>query len=1151
MGLKFFNLHGHTGFSLYDGYGSIEDYADFMLKNAGEDSGGLSVTDHGHMNSAGYFAAAQKKFKAKGTPVKLLWGCEAYYIPSVSDWQKQKLASDEAKALEKKTKKEKKEDTDDEGLVFENEKESKAKYFDPIKRRNHLVLVAYNRKGLSNLFRLVTRSHREGFYKKPRIDFKMLQECNEGLIASSACLAGIPSWCSMQSADMESAHKLYDSQLLPLMEVFGKDRFFLELQFNKIPEQQISNEHIVGYAKKTGYNLIATADSHYPKPENWKDRELYRMLGYQMKGQEIDKSILEKSFNDLDAQLFLKNGDQMFQSYKDSEFGQKFADDNLIKEAIERSYHIAHDLCEVVTPDEKIKFPKSLKITSVLSSFDLIKDICVKELKAKKLDSKKEYIDRLAFELEVIDKLNVSDYFLTLKEIIDVLKKHMLIGPGRGSGAGCMVNYLLGVTLLDPIKEGLLFERFLSASRSDLPDVDTDVELREEALEILKSHFGPDNVIAISNYNKLQLKSIVKDLSKLHGVEYQEVNAVTSVMEVEARDKILESINHDQKLYEFTFEKAKEFSPTFAAFIEKNPKVGENIEALYQEIKSIGRHAGGIIVIPDAESCLPIIRVGGIDQSPITEGITAQHLKYFGLVKYDILGLATLKIIRGCIENVLKGEGNLNPTIEDVWEFYNEFLHPDKIDKNDEKVFKNTYQAKRFPSIFQFEKENVQNFCAKAQPEDVDDISAITALWRPGPLKGQADKRYLYYDETELKREHKIIQEFLGDTRGLLVYQEQFMLLASALAGFSLEEADQLRKILVKPSQELGEELKKKRIEAGFKFIAGAIEKGMSKERATRLWDKEIMGFISYGFNKSHSVAYAYNSYQCAWLYTYYPDQWVKACLEKDPEPSKTINSIRSLGNIVSKVDVNYSAVNEWSNVENTWLPPLTSLKGLGDAGGDELIRLRPKEGFKTLEEFFFNGDKWRWSKLNKRCIEALFKSEGFGSLNCVGQSSRFANYKHLHDFVLSDFDKFKKRKGSLEGSEAFETQDWTVAEKILFQKELTGFYDKGLVVNKFMKAFREFDIKAIDEYSDEDGPKMKIWGIVEEIEQKTTKNNKVYYIITVSGSSEQTYKFKAWLKETEASMWKVGNILVFGVDYSNDWGYSLSKKFKYFLVTK
>jgi len=1244
-----------------------------MKKNADEDSGGFAITNHGTMNSIGYMAAAQKKYKDKG--VKLVYGCEFYSIPSLDEWAVLKQTEDEAKKEEKKKKKDK-EDDDGDNLVFENEAESKAKYFDPIKRRNHLVLFAYNQKGLTNLYRLVTRSHREGFYRKPRIDFRMLEELNEGIVASSACIAGIPSYLSMQSENTEEAHKKYDKELFPLMEVFGKDRFYLELQFNKIPEQQIVNQHLVEYAKKTGYKLIVTADSHYPRPGDWKARELYRMLGYQMnKSQDIDKSILDKSIDELDCHLYLKNGDQLFKSYKDSPFAEMCPDEQLIKEAIERTYDIAHNFCENVRPDNTTKLPKPSKVVAGKISFEVLKDMTFAELKLKGLSTEQEYFDRLVHELKVIKKLNLSDYFLLMKEILDVLREHMLLGDGRGclseramvrcayglknikeinvgdevfdgngnlckvsnvfeydinedlieidahyggypiqmtsdhkvlvskvvrekdkskllqgykyvgkkepcwieakyieegdivvcpktnysddlkfieienpiysykrnaggvknlaklagvsastvysykkpersgrlarkklekfldinnidlsevftknivvaipskininfdfgkllglwisdgwlrtnvnssvgfccrksedsgeiskllkdifnisptindhktkdlrqftvnhkgladwfrsffpdykcvsgtkyipdslfhtseefrsglllglwsgdgsykgktkystvskklaegvfslltslglhaaikcsnrverrknfrknlnwteysvvsapyfknvktssgfsydnkyvyyrvrsvkkvsgykkvyditipttnsyltdgflvhnSGAGSLVNYLLDVTLLDPVKEGLLFERFLSSAKASA-DIDCDVEIREDALEILKDHFGNDNVIAISNYNKLQLKSIVKDISKLYGIEFFEVNAVTSVMEKEAKDKILADINNDQKLYNFNFEQALKYSPTFRAFIQKYPIIGVYAESLYQEIKSIGKHAGGIIVIPDAESCLPIIKIRGAEQSPITEGVSAQHLDYFGLIKYDILGLTTLKIIRRCIENILKIQGNEKPSIKDVWKFYNDNLRSERIDSKDEKVFKNVYHAGKFPSIFQFEQYKVQDFCMKAKPESVKDLAVLTSLFRPGPLSGQADKKYLNYDPFELKKEHPIIQKILGGTRGLIVFQEQFMKLAHELADLSLEEADVLRKILVKPSQELGEELKKKRDEYRIKFIEGCVNKGLARERATKLWDEEIIGFISYGFNKS------------------------------------------------------------------------------------------------------------------------------------------------------------------------------------------------------------------------------------------------------------------------------------------------------------
>lgn len=1147
MSLKFFNLHGHDGFSLYDGYASPEDHIEWMLKNAGENSGGLAITNHGHMNSIGYLAAAQKKYKTKGAPVKTVYGVEFYYHPSIEEWTLLKHKTDEEK---KELKKKPKDESDDEALTFENEKESKSlKYLNPINRRHHLVLLAYNQEGLKNLFRLVSRSHRDGFYRKPRIDFKMLQECHNGLVASTACLAGLPSYCSLQSHSIEEAHAKYDKELMPLMDLFQKDRFYLELQFNTIPEQQTVNHHLVEYAKKTGYKLIATADAHFPAPQDWRAREMYRMLGYQMNKEEVDKSIIDMSFDDLEAQLYLKNGDQMFDSYKKSEFYKLCPDEQLIKEAIERSYYLAHDFCEEVYPDVSIKLPK---LSTNNSPFDSLKDMTLKSLRDRGLDKNQVYVDRAIHELKTIKNLNLTDYFLTLTEMITVLKKHMLINSGRGSGAGSLVNYLLGITLIDPIKEGLLFERFLSSAKAEA-DVDSDVEQRDKALEILKNHFGADNVVAISNYNKLQLKSLIKDLSRLFDVPFAEVNQINAVIENEAKDKIMEEINYDQKLYEFNFEKAKQFSPTFQKFIEKYPQVAEHISSLYQENKSIGRHAGGIIVAPDLESCMPIIKSGGIEQCPITEGITAQHLKYFGLIKYDILGIKTLEIIRRCIDNILKKAGNTNPQIDHVWEFYNKHLHPDVMDPRDKKIFKKTYNSKIFPSIFQFEKEDVQNFCYMAQPQSVQDLAAITALWRPGPLKGKANVRYLSFDKAEFKQEHPIIQEILANTRGTLLYQEQFMQMAHKLAGFSLEEADQLRKMLVKPAHELGEQLKQQRIEYREKFIKGCLEKGVQEKRATRLWDEEILGFISYGFNFSHAICYAYTSYHCSYLFTYYPLEWIKACLESDPEPQKTINNIRTLGYKVSNIDVNYSASQEWVYANDAWMPPLVSLKGIGETAADELVRLRPAEGFKNIEDFFFDKyGKWRWSKFNKKSIEIICKMEGMDSLGW-NENSNFLTYKHIHDFMLTNLEKIKKGKIKLNECALIESGDWTAAEKIIFQKEIIGFYDKDLILGAYNIKFKEFNIQSIDEQSDEDCSRKKVWCLIQDLEEKKTKANKSYYIATAVGRSDKNFKFKVFgvSEEQKNSLLLPGSIIICSLDYDEQWGYSLNKQFKVLKVNK
>lgn len=1112
MARKFSNLHGHSGHSVYDAIGSPKDYAEWLLKNDG--GGAFAITDHGSMNAIGPMVAAQKEYDKKGVPIKFVYGCEMYFTPSLSEWHTLKNKRDEERKEEKKTCG-KQEDSDSTELVIENEKDSKSKYFDPLTRRNHLVLVAQNQEGLKNLFRLVSRSYREGFYKKPRIDMDMLRQFNAGIVASTACLAGIPTWCSLQAKDDAEAMALYDRELQPMMEIFGKDRFFLELQFNRIPEQQIANKHIIQYAKHSGYNLIATADCHYPDPQMFRDREIYRLLGYQMQKRDIDLSILEKQRDELECELYLKNGDQMFDAYKES-FAEHCSDEKLITDAIERTYDIAHNFIEKVAPDDRIKLPKTFQVTEKIQSpFDKLKELVLTALKEKKLNTP-EYINRAAFELKVIQKIKTEEYFLAMKQILDTLKQHMLIGPGRGSGAGSLVNYLLGITLLDPIKHGLLFERFLSPSRAELPDVDSDVESKDEAFEILKKHFGAESVLAISNYNRLTLKALIKDLSKLYSIPYTEVNAVTKVAEIEARPGILAECGNDQKLYDFTLEGAKKYSPTFNKFLQGYPHLADSVENLFKEVKAVSRHAGGVLVVPNAEECLPIIRIREVDQSPITEGITAQHLKYFGLVKFDVLGLGTLRIIRRCIETILKNN-NEDPSIENVWKFYNAFLHPDIIDPNDKQVFAKVYNAGRFPSIFQFEKQRVQNFCTRATPWSVRDLSAITALWRPGPLclsknstitvssegkritieqlydkfhendaifrkkfplqlvslnenescfvkskilnviksgkkdvykiffqrdnrhdvekitdssffnyqtfnnvllstldhrfltkngwkklseirrgeyicterrqsfkkedpkeitrkggnvkgkktfrslafkhyeyrcifcdwnegsldvnhieenrnknndyknlsflcpnhhrkysegnitkeelinrrkdyeltynndiqfvrflgieyvgeeetydisvespyhnfiaggfvvhnSGGADEKYVHHNAEEASQDHPILVEKLGDTRGLLLYQEQFMLLASSLAGFSLEDADKLRKLLVKPATENKEEIEREREEIGKKFIVNCVERGLTQERATRLWKKEILGFISYGFNKS------------------------------------------------------------------------------------------------------------------------------------------------------------------------------------------------------------------------------------------------------------------------------------------------------------
>lgn len=1090
--MKFVNLHAHTCCSIGDAISKPEEHFDFVIKNAGEDSMSMAVSDHGNASSFGYILQAKEKYKKKNIPFKPIFGIEGYIIPSLEDWRQLKAKKDEG-------------DEETEAFI-ENERESKGRFYDPIKRRHHLVLIAYNQIGLKNIFKLTSRSYREGFYKFPRMDFDMLQDCNEGLIMSQACLAGLGSWITLRDYEKgeDAVMKSLDEEFLPLLEIFGKDRAYLELQFNKLPEQRIINEHFIKYAQHSGYKLVATADSHYPNPSLFKEREMYRLLSQQTKGWEVNKNDLPQSIDEIKAELYPKSGDQMWSSYKEM-YGESIENDLLVKEAIERTYDIAHDLCEEVIPDASIKLPNSYS-----SPFDELKNRCVQAMIDRGLDGKDEYVNRLIEELKVIKNKQFSQYFLVLQEALEVIRKIMLTGPARGSSAGSLICYLLGINQIDPIKHNLLFFRFYSEDRDEPPDVDCDVEDKDLALQKLKEHFGEHNVLAISNYNTLQLKSLVKDVSKFFDIPFQEVNAVTTIMENEAKDKILDDIDGDQKLYSFSFEKAKQHSPSFQKYLEKYPQIENYVSKLFGEYKSVGKHAGGVCIVNNSEECMPVIRVRGEDQVPYVQGITAQHLDKFGLVKYDFLGLNTIKIIRRCIELILRKQGIEKPNINDIWSYYNKNLHPDILKDDDLNVIKNVYHQGKFPGIFQFTEQGVQNFVKRADIQNVKDISVITALWRPGALKDKGDKKYLdVAHDNHIEYDHPILEEILGESKSVLVYQEQFLLLAIKLAGFTEKEADKLRKILVKPATSLSEQLKEERKVYGQKFIDGCIKNGLTKERATHLWEKEILGSISYSFNKSHSTSYSYISYQCSWLLTYHENEWIRAYLELDPDRDKAIADVQSIGYTISKPNI-LKSTDVWELEEKTLFPSLSTIKGIGDLAVEELMNIRKQHlPFQDLYDLFYeietkdlkNGKtktkrKWRFSKFNKRSLEALIKLEAFDDFGIIGKYSPnyiFDNYKHMWEIIIGQYDKIKR--GNLnfkEEAEKINILEWTQEEKIDFQTELLGTFDRELIFDQSVLDF--FANNSILPLPDVCEQPQHHWFVITEIDKKIAKTGRSYY---------------------------------------------------------
>jgi DNA polymerase-3 subunit alpha len=702
---KFVSLHNHTGFSTFDGLGYPDEHINFAIEN-GLDA--FAITEHGHMNSYAHAQLYYEKIKKEGKNFKYIPGAELYFHPDLEQWKQDKidwenkrnLEKEQQKAIKKFKEKEQiktdivfKKDSDDEIIevdlsettTIENEDETKNfKYFNPLNRRHHLVVLPKNSNGLIKLFKLVSRGYLEGFYRFPRIDTGMLKEAGKDgdIILSTACLGSFLAFEIFQILKKDNLESL-SSEILNnkiimekcktavgnavdvLVNCVGLENCFLEIQFNKLPAQNLINRAIIEFAKDNNLinNLIVAGDSHYSRPDHWREREMYKKLGY-INHQTIDSNLLPQSKEELKAELYPKNASQIWDSYLISkEIDGSFYEDEIIKSAIERTHDIAHQVIGEISPDRKIKIPTSI-VPKRRTAISYLTQLCLEGIKERNLSEKQEYIDRLREELEIIKKLEIAEYFITLKKILDLARSRVLLGFGRGSGVGSLVNYVLKITDVDPIKYGLLFSRFLSVHRKGLPDVDCDVSDRDKVLDLLREEFGNSNVVPISNYNTFKLKTLIKDISKFHGIPFEEVNLAVKDVDKEVMKAKLKP-GDDKAMFMLTFEDALQYSENFKKFIEKYSFIGDSVGVLFKQIKSNGRHAGGVLVCDDLMSKMPLITSGGQPQTPWVEGLTFKHLEEIGgFIKYDILGLGTLRLFERTIELIIKRKRGKKIVIE-------------------------------------------------------------------------------------------------------------------------------------------------------------------------------------------------------------------------------------------------------------------------------------------------------------------------------------------------------------------------------------------------------------------------------------------------------------------------------------------------------
>lgn len=519
---QFVGLHAHSNFSTFDGLGYPDEHQAFAVEN-GLDAHAL--TDHGNMNGFPHAEQNARALTKKGVKFKFLPGVEAYYHPDLADWRASHAAAAEARKAAKKSEIVE----EDVGVTVENEEETKdtSRPADPIRRRHHMVLLAKNRNGLQNIFQLISRSYNEGFYKFPRIDRAMLKQHGEDIVVTSACIGGALAYdvnealrgCPTRGAHelddpnrMEAALRAVGNTVDQITDAVGVENFFPEIQFNKLDMQHTVNRVLLEFSKRNGIPVIATADSHYCRPELWIEREIYKKLG-RLKFEQIDPSLMPKDKSQLKCELYPKNAPQMWETYQDVKAGFDWYDDSVICGAIERTWDIAHGLIGDPSPDTSMKLPKFL-VPAGMTPLAYLIELCKTGIREKGLHTKKEYVDRLRTELETIKTKDFALYFITMKSIIDIAKSKMLVGPGRGSAAGSLVCFILGITTIDPIKYGLLFERFISPSRKDSPDIDCIVSHHLvktlAGYERISSLKAGDSVIDMNGDEKKVLASVTR-----------------------------------------------------------------------------------------------------------------------------------------------------------------------------------------------------------------------------------------------------------------------------------------------------------------------------------------------------------------------------------------------------------------------------------------------------------------------------------------------------------------------------------------------------------------------------------------------------------------------------------------------------------------
>lgn len=920
-------------------------------------------------------------------------------------------------------------------------------------RAYHLVLLAKNRTGYRNLIKMSSKAYTEGFFYKPRIDYELLAQHSEGVVGLTACLAGEVNRRLMQKEDRK-AFELAGH----INELLGQGNFFLEIQNHGIPEQKTVAKGAVELSKKTGIPLALTNDSHFLSREDQKAQDILLRIG-------MNKTMEDKLDFGFNEEFYVKSPEEMFRLFP--ELPEAFYNTLKISEMVDLQMDFGHPLL----PDFQTPGDMSLK--------DYLRYLTTEGLK-KKFNGNSvpaKYRERLDYELGVIGNMGFDGYFLIVYDFIRFAKESAIpVGPGRGSAAGSLVAYTLGITDLDPLRYDLLFERFLNPSRNEMPDIDIDFcrDRREEVINYVIDKYGDDHVSQIVTFGTLSAKAVIKDVARVLGFPFSDVNSLSKNLSDQpgiSLDKAIEEAPDNIKKWFQSGEKEKQLLE-IAQKLEGTPR-------------NSGKHAAGVVIAPDPlDEIIPLAKDTG--SGAVISQFEKGALEKAGLVKMDFLGLKNLTILQTCVDEIEKRHGRK--------------IVPGELPLNDRAAYQ-ILQDGRTKGIFQVESPGITRLLMQAKPTKFEDIVAVIALYRPGPLESGMTEAYVQRKNGQKKVEypHENLKPVLEDTFGTIVYQEQIMLIAQVVGGFSLAEADILRKAMGKKKINLMNEL-------GAKFVAGAVERSYDKKWAADLYDK--MGeFAKYGFNKSHSAAYGLITYQTAYLKAHYPAEFMKASLDADIETTdKLIGFIfecRKMGIDILPPDVNESGVFFTVIDDKTIRYGLLGLKGIGRSAIEAIVRARKEGGvFKNIIDFVVRVEA---RYVNRKALEALILSGAFESLG----SSRAALFEAIDDIIKygskAQQDKLSGQESLFGGGtdEHFEVayrDEWDADRLLEYEKQTLGLYLTSHPLSEFARYLPFSKVTTIGDLDDgQNERRVTLMAVIEEAAYKTNRKGTSFKQLVIS----------------------------------------------------